>query len=186
MHVPARSVPPSSGPRWRTAARMRSTRIGSGSSPRGASIPQIPHIALNRTVRRAAYTCAMRTKPAATAERPRRGGPAQLPRASRVDIRAGRPYFLTPSPVRSAMRRVLSVASLVAMDIAALALGLYLTLVLKEIVLGHTPVLWGVLWEVEVDWLPFLTLITILVFAQADLYSTRERRAGIGAILSSL
>jgi exopolysaccharide biosynthesis polyprenyl glycosylphosphotransferase len=130
----------------------------------------------------------MRSKPAATAERPRRGragGPAELPRASAVDIRAGRPYFLSPTPFRAAARRIFSVACLVAMDVSALALGLYLALVLREIVLGKDP-LWGVLWEGVSDWLPFVTLVTVLVFAQADLYSTRERRAGIGRILSSL
>jgi exopolysaccharide biosynthesis polyprenyl glycosylphosphotransferase len=130
----------------------------------------------------------MRSK-VATADRPRRGrprGPAHLPSTSPGDIRAGRPYFLSPTPFRSAGRRIFSVASLVAMDVGALALGLYLALVLREVVLGRTPPLWGVLWEAQTEWLPFLTLITILVFAQADLYSTRERRAGIGRILSSL
>ena len=131
----------------------------------------------------------MRSKPAAVAEEgkaPRRGGPSDLPRMSSVDIRSGRPYFLAPTPLRSAIRRLLSVLSLVVIDVCGLALGLYLALVARELLIGTTPPLWGVLWEAEVDWLPFLTLIMILVFAQADLYSTRDRRAGIGRILSSL
>ena len=129
----------------------------------------------------------MSSKPAAAEESRRRpGGPDDLPRASGVDIRAGRPYFLSPTPFRAFARRAFSIVSLVVMDVTGLALGLYLALVLRWIVVDGGEPLWGVLWEAEVDWLPFLTLITILVFAQADLYSTRDRRAGLGRILSSL
>ena len=38
----------------------------------------------------------------------------------------------------------------------------------------------------EADWLPFLTLITVLVFWQAGLYAERERRGGFGRIVASL
>ena len=41
-------------------------------------------------------------------------------------------------------------------------------------------------WKVETDWLPFLTVITVLVFWRAGLYAERERRAGFGRILASL
>ena len=46
--------------------------------------------------------------------------------------------------------------------------------------------LWGFLWDAEADWLPFLTLITVLVFWQAGLYAERERRGGFGRIVASL
>ena len=36
------------------------------------------------------------------------------------------------------------------------------------------------------EWLPFLVPITLLVFWQAGLYATRERRAGLGRVASSL
>ena len=42
------------------------------------------------------------------------------------------------------------------------------------------------LWRAETDWLPFLLLITILLFAQAGLYRHREARAGMGRIVASL
>ena len=71
------------------------------------------------------------------------------------------------------------------LDLSGLVLGLYAALVARELYYG-TPVLWGFLWRVETDWLPFLTLITVLVFSQADLYAGRERRPGFGRILSSL
>ncbi len=102
------------------------------------------------------------------------------------DIRAGRPYLLSEGPLRSAARRLASVSSLVALDLSALALGLYGALALRELYHGNTPVLWGVLWDAEASFLPFLTLVTFLVFWQAGLYAPRELRTGFGRIVSSL
>ena len=102
------------------------------------------------------------------------------------DIRATRPYLFAASPLRAIGRRSLSIAALVALDLAGLALGLYFALAVRELVLGNTPVLWGVLWRAETDWLPFLMLLTFLVFWQAGLYARRELRAGVGRIVSSL
>jgi len=102
-----------------------------------------------------------------------------------VDIRYGKPFFLAPSRLAAASRRIASITALVAFDLTGLVLGLYAALVVRELYYG-SPVLWGFLWRVETDWLPFLTLITVLVFSQADLYAGRERRPGFGRILSSL
>jgi exopolysaccharide biosynthesis polyprenyl glycosylphosphotransferase len=63
--------------------------------------------------------------------------------------------------------------------------GFFATLVLREVYYGQAP-RWGFLWRAETDWLPFLILITLLVFAQGDLYAERERRPGLGRIVSSL
>ena len=84
------------------------------------------------------------------------------------------------------LRRLLSVVSLVALDVTGVTLGLYTALVLRELWYGASPPLWGVLWRAETDWLPFLLLITILLFAQAGLYRHREARAGMGRIIASL
>ena len=35
-------------------------------------------------------------------------------------------------------------------------------------------------WDAEAKWLPFLTVVTVLVFWRAGLYASRERRAGAG------
>ena len=35
-------------------------------------------------------------------------------------------------------------------------------------------------------WLPFVALVTVLVFSQARLYASRERRSGFGRVVSSL
>ena len=102
-----------------------------------------------------------------------------------ADVRAARPYFLAPRPVRALARRAASVTALVAIDVAGLVFALYGALVLREIYYGKTP-LWGLLWEPVTAWLPFLALITVLVFARAHLYAERERRPGLGRVISSL
>jgi exopolysaccharide biosynthesis polyprenyl glycosylphosphotransferase len=102
------------------------------------------------------------------------------------DIRATRTTILARPPLRSLARRLASIAALVTIDVCGLALGLYLALALRWLYYEHELPLWGIPWDAESQWLPFLTLITILVFWQAGLYAERERRAGIGRIVSSL
>jgi exopolysaccharide biosynthesis polyprenyl glycosylphosphotransferase len=103
------------------------------------------------------------------------------------DIRAGRPYILSPSLARLAARRIFSIVSLVVLDLAGLTLGVYAALALRALLFEPKPVLWGVLWrEGAGKWLPFLGLVTVLVFWRAHLYGPRELREGPGRILSSL
>jgi exopolysaccharide biosynthesis polyprenyl glycosylphosphotransferase len=102
------------------------------------------------------------------------------------DIRRSRVYVLSRGPVVGFARRVASVAALVAADVAGLALGVYLALVLRSFVYGDT-IYWSLLWKTgPADWLPFLAPITVIVFLQAGLYAPRERRAGSGRILAAL
>jgi exopolysaccharide biosynthesis polyprenyl glycosylphosphotransferase len=98
------------------------------------------------------------------------------------DIRSARPYF----PLQGAIRRAASVAALVALDLIGLVLGVYAALTLRAFVYGTDVTQWGLRWRVETDWLPFLTVITVLVFWRAGLYAERERRAGFGRIVASL
>ncbi len=87
----------------------------------------------------------------------------------------------------SVVRRVLSVAALVALDVVGLALGIYLALVIRQVVAGDGDILWGLLWrEGPAEWLKFVAPITVLVFAQAGLYRQRELRPGAGRILACL
>ena len=102
------------------------------------------------------------------------------------DIRAATPYFLSTRRLRGFLRRLASVAVLIALDLGGVALGLYAALVIRELAVGHRPPLWGLLWEAEANWLPFLTLITVLVFWRNGLYAPRERRAGFGRVVSSV
>ena len=89
-------------------------------------------------------------------------------------------------PLQGAVRRVASVAALVTLDLVGLVLGVYSALTLRAFVYGNEVSQWGLRWKVEADWLPFLTVITVLVFWRAGLYTERERRAGFGRILASL
>jgi len=95
-------------------------------------------------------------------------------------------YLLSRGPVVGLVRRVVSVAALIAADIAGLALGVYVALVLRSFVYGDT-IYWSLLWDTgPSDWLPFLAPITVIVFLQAGLYAPRERRAGSGRVLAAL
>jgi exopolysaccharide biosynthesis polyprenyl glycosylphosphotransferase len=109
-----------------------------------------------------------------------------MERSRRGDIRQARPALLAPTHLRAVARRLVSIFTLVVLDVAGVALGLYLALILRALVYGERPILWGLPWKAETDWLPFLALVTVLVFWRAGLYAPRERRAGGGRIVSSL
>src|SRR6266702_6593302 len=117
------------------------------------------------------------TKPAVTAE----------PRPAPVeDIRSGRPYLLSGTTLLAVARRLASVAALVTLDLAGLVLGVWVALIFRELYLGQWPPLWGIVWETESNWLPFLSVITVLVFWVGGLSRRRELRAGVGQIVLSL
>ncbi len=76
-------------------------------------------------------------------------------------------------------------ATLLALDAAALALALFAALLLKQIVRGQ-PLMPGMLWRVEANWLPFVILVVGLVFARSGLYRGRDARPGGGEAVSGL
>jgi len=115
-----------------------------------------------------------------------RPAPAPSPSPARGDVRASRIYLLSRGPILTVVRRALSVVALVVLDLVGLALGIYLALVLRQVVYGELDIFWNLLWQQEREWLQFVAPITILVFAQAGLYRRRERRPGAGRILASL
>jgi exopolysaccharide biosynthesis polyprenyl glycosylphosphotransferase len=100
------------------------------------------------------------------------------------DIRAGRPYILG-SPVTAFLRRTASIFALILLDLCGLVLGLYSALILRSLVYGEE-LLWGALWRVETEWLPFIFLVQLLVFWRAGLYAERDRRGGGGRIVGSM
>jgi exopolysaccharide biosynthesis polyprenyl glycosylphosphotransferase len=112
---------------------------------------------------------------------------APKPPTADRDVRASRIYLLSRGPIVSALRRVASVVALVILDVAGLALGIYVALVLRQVVAGDGDLLWGLLWrEGPSEWLKFVAPITVLVFAQSGLYRQRELRPGAGRILACL
>ena len=126
------------------------------------------------------------TEPAPPPAQPPKAAPRHgsdgIAAASVGDIRSTTPYL----PLQGAVRRAASVVALVALDLVGLVLGLYTALTLRALVYGYDVDQWGLRWKAETDWLPFLTVITVLVFWQAGLYAERERRAGFGRIIASL
>jgi exopolysaccharide biosynthesis polyprenyl glycosylphosphotransferase len=126
------------------------------------------------------------SKPTLEPEAPAEEPTPASPRPSGGDIRRRRPYLLSRGPVRAFVHRLASIAALMSLDVTAIVLGVYAALVAREYYRGDTHPLWGVLWRAEADWLPFLVVITGLVFWRAGLYSRREIRGGAGHIAASL
>ncbi|HYY03472.1 MAG TPA: sugar transferase [Gaiellaceae bacterium] len=102
------------------------------------------------------------------------------------DIRSGKPYLLSRRTILGFFRRLASIAALVVLDLAGLTLGVFVALGFRELYLGQWPPLWGYVWRTETDWLPFLTVITVLVFWVGGLYRRREVRSGFGQVIASL
>jgi len=122
------------------------------------------------------------------AAEPQAGESAQAPAPPETveDIRAVRPYVFSRSLLRKAVRRLASIAALMAIDIAGLVVGLYAALTLRSLVFDPKPILWGLLWDHETSWLPFLILLLLLVFWQAGLYRPRETREAAARVVSSV
>jgi exopolysaccharide biosynthesis polyprenyl glycosylphosphotransferase len=102
------------------------------------------------------------------------------------DIRSARPYILRPNPFKTFARRAVSVTGLVIVDLAGLTIGLYAAIALRSEIRDPKPILWNLLWTQETDWLPFLSLILVLVFWRSRLYAPRELREGAGQIVASV
>jgi exopolysaccharide biosynthesis polyprenyl glycosylphosphotransferase len=115
-----------------------------------------------------------------------RGRPPARPAAPVDDVRFARPYLLSPAPLKSLARRLASIAVLVVIDVGGLVIGLYGALALRSLLFDPKPILWGLLWDHESDWLAFLILLLVLVFWQGRLYAPREVREGAGRVVPSV
>jgi exopolysaccharide biosynthesis polyprenyl glycosylphosphotransferase len=114
---------------------------------------------------------------------------ASAPRAfpaGEVDVRRASLYVFSRRPWVALLRRGCSILALAGLDGLGLALGLYASLVVRELVYGHTSIYWSVVWEGPKHWLRFIVPITLIVFWQAGLYAPRERRSGLGRVVTSL
>jgi exopolysaccharide biosynthesis polyprenyl glycosylphosphotransferase len=102
------------------------------------------------------------------------------------DERAAKPYLLSRAPLKALVRRLASISVLATIDIAGLVIGLYGALAIRAFLFDPKPVLWGLLWDHETDWLAFLILLLVLVFWRAGLYASRELREGAGRVVPSV
>jgi exopolysaccharide biosynthesis polyprenyl glycosylphosphotransferase len=101
------------------------------------------------------------------------------------DERAMRPYLFASAPLKTLLRRFLSILALVMIDVGGLVIGLYGALTVRALVFDPKPVLWGLLWTHETTWLAFLILLLLLVFWRAGLYAPRELREGAARVVPS-
>ena len=85
---------------------------------------------------------------------------------------------------RTWVRRVLSVLTLVAIDLAALILGILAAFAGKLLLRGD-PVDFGAIWLEERRVLPIASVVLVLVFARAQLYHARERRGQAARVIGS-
>src|SRR5439155_2861441 len=98
------------------------------------------------------------------------------------DVR--RPNLLAALRQASAPQRLGRLVSLLALDLAAVWGAIFTALAVKDLIKGGfvldrvTAQAW--------DYLPFVFLVTALLFARSGLYGRREVRPGLAAIVSSL
>ena len=100
------------------------------------------------------------------------------------DVRARKPNLLGALRRANAPQRLARVVSLLALDFSAIWAAIFSALALKELVRGTYVFdkVSGQTW----DYLPFVFLVTALLFARSDLYARRELRPGLVAIVSGL
>jgi exopolysaccharide biosynthesis polyprenyl glycosylphosphotransferase len=114
-----------------------------------------------------------------------RGGEDVLAARVRVhDARRKRPPVLSFLLRKKTMRVAARVVSLLAIDYVGIQGALWTALFVKLLLKGHPS--FSVAWEESRTWFAFAYLITILLFARADLYADRPRRPGLGGIATSL
>ena len=115
------------------------------------------------------------------------------PTRDRTESAGGRPVrrdarflpLLAGPAGTAAVRRVLSVAVLITIDVTACFAGVYTALALKLLVQGES-VDSSAIWAVEQKALPIAAVTMILVFAKNRLYAPREQRGGAARLLSSV
>lgn len=104
------------------------------------------------------------------------------------DVRRKRPPVLSFLLRLVTLRKLLRIATLLALDFAGVWLALFTALLLKALIKGEFTVSSGadLAFGQTQDYLAFAYLVTVLLFARSDLYSDRPRRPGLTRIVTSL
>ncbi len=100
------------------------------------------------------------------------------------DVRRKRPPLVSSVLRLETLRRVTRVASLLILDFIGVAGAVFTSMMLKLALLGEFDIRLG--WRETKPWISFAYLVTVLMFARADLYSDRPRRPGLGKIATAL
>jgi exopolysaccharide biosynthesis polyprenyl glycosylphosphotransferase len=100
------------------------------------------------------------------------------------DVRHKRPPLLALLLRLETLRKVTRVLSLLVLDFVGVAAALFTALGLKLALHGDFTA--SITWTQTKHWLAFGYLITILLFARADLYADRPRRPGLSRIATAL
>jgi exopolysaccharide biosynthesis polyprenyl glycosylphosphotransferase len=82
------------------------------------------------------------------------------------------------------LRRIGRVATLLVLDYIGVAGALFTSLLLKETIRRGFDA--SVAWQESRRWVAFAYLVTVLMFARADLYADRPRRPGLAGIATAL
>ncbi len=104
------------------------------------------------------------------------------------DVRRKRPPALSFLLRLATLRKVLRVASLLALDFAGVWAALFTALLLKALVKGGYGLEEGARMAAgqTEDFLAFAYLLTVLLFARSDLYAERSRRPNLAKIVTAL
>jgi exopolysaccharide biosynthesis polyprenyl glycosylphosphotransferase len=100
------------------------------------------------------------------------------------DVRARRPRLLTALIQARALERAARIVSLLALDFVAILGAIFTALALKAIVRGDF--VFGDVYHTALKYQTFVFLVTALLFARSGLYSRREARPGLAAIVAGL
>jgi exopolysaccharide biosynthesis polyprenyl glycosylphosphotransferase len=100
------------------------------------------------------------------------------------DVRRKRPAVLSFLLRIETLRRSSRLLSLLLIDLAGVTGALFTALIVKVALHGNANT--TVAWRDTKHWLPFAYLITVLLFARADLYADRPRRPGFAGIATAL
>jgi exopolysaccharide biosynthesis polyprenyl glycosylphosphotransferase len=100
------------------------------------------------------------------------------------DVRARRPSILAALVHARALERGARIVSLLALDFVAVLGAIFTALALKAVVRGDF--VFDEVFQTALDYLAFVFLVTALLFARSGLYSRREARPGLAAIVAGL
>jgi exopolysaccharide biosynthesis polyprenyl glycosylphosphotransferase len=110
-------------------------------------------------------------------------GPAPVTLPTR-DVRRKRPPGLSLLLRLETVRRIVRVLSLLVLDFVGVTGAMFTAMSVKLIL--HDRYNSAVAWTETRRWLAFAYLVTVLMFARADLYADRPRRPGLSGIAAAL